>query len=170
MRMMTFSSRNLKEIVRDPLNLAFLFGFPVALLLLLSAIQANIPVSLFEIERLSPGVAVFGLTFMTLFSATLIAKDRQSSLMQRLYTTPMTPLDFILGYTLPLLPVALAEGLVCFLCAMLLGLDFHVRILLSVVFLLPVALLYIGIGLLCGSVLNDKQVGGICGALMHSLH
>ena len=47
MRILTFAKRNLKEIVRDPLNLCFLFGFPVVLLLLLSAIQANIPVSLF---------------------------------------------------------------------------------------------------------------------------
>ena len=108
MKMLTFAKRNFKEIIRDPLNLSFLFGFPVVLLLLLSAIQANIPVSLFEIEHLAPGVAVFGLSFMTLFSATLIAKDRQSSFMHRLYTTPMTPFDFILGYTLPMIPIALA--------------------------------------------------------------
>ncbi len=169
MRMMSFAKRNFKEIVRDPLNLAFLFGFPIVLLLLLSAIQANIPVSLFEIEQLSPGIAVFGLAFMTLFSATLIAKDRQSSLMQRLYTTPMTPLDFILGYTLPLLPIALAEGVACYLFAVILGLEVSVKILLSILLMLPVALLYIGIGLLCGSILNDKQVGGICGAALTNL-
>ena len=98
MRMLTFAKRNLKEMMRDPLTLGFLFGFPVVLLLLLSAIQANIPVSMFEIEHLAPGVAVFGLAFLTLFSATLISKDRESSFMHRLYTTPMTSVDFILGY------------------------------------------------------------------------
>lgn len=169
MRMWTFAKRNLKEIVRDPLNLSFLFGFPVVLLLLLSAIQANIPVSMFEIAHLAPGIAVFGLAFLTLFSATLIAKDRQSSLMHRLYTTPMTPVDFILGYTLPLLPIALAEGVVCYLFAVILRLEISVRILLAILLLLPVALLYIGLGLLCGSVFNDKQVGGICGALLTNL-
>ena len=169
MRMWSFAKRNFKEIVRDPLNLSFLFGFPVVLLLLLSAIQANIPVEMFEIGHLSPGIAVFGLAFMTLFSATLIAKDRQSSFMHRLYTTPMTPWDFILGYTLPLLPVALAEGVACYLFAVILGLEIGVNILLSLLFLLPVALLYIAIGLLCGSILNDKQVGGICGALLTNL-
>ncbi len=166
MRMLTFARRNFKEIVRDPLNLCFLFGFPVVLLLLLSAIQANIPVSMFEIEHLAPGVAVFGLAFMTLFSATLIAKDRQSSFMHRLYTTPMTSLDFILGYTLPLIPIAIAEGVVSYAVAIILGLSVSVNILLSIVFSIPIALLYVGIGLLCGSVLNDKQVGGICGALL----
>lgn len=169
MRTLTFAKRNLLEIMRDPLNLCFLFGFPIVLLLLLSAIQANIPVSLFEIRHLSPGISVFGLSFITLFSATVIAKDRKSSLMQRLYTTPMTPADFILGYTLPLLPVALTEGIVCYLFAILLGLELGADLLLAIVMLLPVSLFYIAIGLLCGSIFNDKQVGGICGALLTNL-
>ncbi len=166
MRLLTFSKRNAKEILRDPLNLGFLFGFPVVLLLLLSAIQANIPVSLFEIEHLAPGIAVFGLSFMTLFSATIISKDRQSSFIQRLYTTPMRPVDFILGYTLPLIPIAIAECIVTYAFAIILKLEINVNILLSIIFMIPVALIYIGLGLLCGSVFNDKQVGGICGALL----
>lgn len=169
MRMMIFAKRNLKEVVRDPLNLSFLFGFPVVLLLLLSAIQANIPVSMFEIEHLAPGVMVFGLAFLTLFSAILIAKDRQSSFMHRLYTTPMTPVDFILGYTLPMLPIAMAEGVACYIVAWILGLGISINILLSILFIIPIALLYIGFGLLCGSIFNDKQVGGICGALFTNL-
>ena len=67
MRLISFAKRNFTEIIRDPLNLSFLFGFPIVLLLLLSAIQANIPVSMFEIEHLAPGIAVFGLAFLTLF-------------------------------------------------------------------------------------------------------
>ena len=169
MRMLTFAKRNFKEIVRDPLNLCFLFGFPIVLLILLSAIQANIPVSMFEIAHLSPGIAVFGLAFMTLFSATIISKDRQSSFMHRLYTTPMKPTDFILGYTLPLIPIALAEGVATYIFAIILGLEISANILLSIVLIIPIALLYIGIGLLCGSVFNDKQVGGICGALLTNL-
>ena len=169
MRILTFAKRNFKEIIRDPLNLCFIFGFPVVLLLLLSAIQANIPVSMFEINHLAPGIAVFGLAFMTLFSATLISKDRQSSFMQRLYTTPMKPIDFIIGYALPLIPIAIAEGIVTYAFAIILGLDISINILLSILLLIPISLLYIGIGLLCGSILNDKQVGGICGALLTNL-
>ena len=110
MRMLTFANRNAKEILRDPLTLIFGLGFPIVLLLLLSAIQANVPVSLFEIEHLAPGITVFGLSFMTLFSATLISKDRSSSLLQRLYTTPLKPIDFILGYTLPIIPFAIGQS------------------------------------------------------------
>ncbi len=169
MRMLTFAGRNTKEILRDPLNFAFGLGFPVVLLLLLSAIQANIPVPLFEIAHLAPGIGVFGLAFLTLFSATLIAKDRSSAFLQRLYTAPLTPVDFILGYTLPILPMALAQSAVCYLTALCLGLDFSANIFFAVAFSMPVALLYIALGLLCGSILNDKQVGGICGALLTNL-
>lgn len=169
MKMLTFANRNTKELLRDPLNLLFGLGFPLILLLLLSAIQANIPVKLFEIQHLSPGIAVFGLSFITLFSATIIAKDRHSSFLQRLYTTPLTPGDFVFGYTLPLLPLAVAQCLVCFVVAIVLGLELTVGVLYAVVFMLPVSVLYIALGLLCGSVLSDKQVGGVCGALLTNL-
>ena len=169
MRMLTFARRTAKEILRDPLTLFFGLGFPLVLILLLSAIQANIPVALFEIQHLTPGVTVFGLSFMTLFSATIIAKDRGSSLLQRLYTTPLTPADFILGYTLPIIPIAVVQCIICYIAAIILGLPITINILYAVVFILPVSLFYIALGLLCGSVLNDKQVGGICGALLTNL-
>ncbi len=168
-RMLTLANRNAKEILRDPLNLAFGLGFPIVLLLLLNAIQANVPVPLFEIRHLAPGITVFGLSFMTLFSATIIAKDRDSSLLQRLYTTPLTPLDFILGYTLPMVPIALLQSIVCYAFALLLGLAPSVHILWAVLFILPVAALHVALGLLFGSILNIKQVGGICGALLTNL-
>ena len=167
--MMTFAKRCTKEILRDPINLAFGLGFPLALLLLMSAIQANIPVTLFEIGKLTPGIAVFGLSFVTLFSATLIARDRETALLQRLYTSPMKGVDFILGYMLPILPLALAQTVVCYLCAILLGLPISLNILFAVLGMVPVTVFYIGMGLLCGSVLGVKQVGGICGALLTNL-
>lgn len=169
MRMLAFAGRNTKEIIRDPLNLAFGLGFPLALILLLSAIQANVPVPLFEIAHLAPGIAVFGLSFMTLFSATLIARDRGSALLQRLYTTPLKPVDFILGYTLPLLPVALAQSVICYIVAMILGLQPTVNILLALLLNIPVSVFFVALGLLFGSILTDKQVGGICGALLTNL-
>ena len=169
MRLHTLASRNTKEILRDPLTLFFGLGFPLVLILLLSAIQANIPVKLFEIQHLTPGITVFGLAFVTLFSATIIAKDRGSSLLQRLYTTPLTPLDFILGYTLPIIPISVVQCVICYIVAIVLGLDITINILYAVVCIIPVSILYIALGLLCGSILNDKQVGGICGALLTNL-
>lgn len=169
MKVMAFASRNRKEILRDPLSLFFGIGFPLAILLLLSAIQANIPVSLFEIDQLTPGIAVFGLSFIALFSGTLLAKDRGEAFLMRLFSSPLTASDFILGYTLPLIPMALAQCCVCFIAAFALGLTLNLNVLLGLVVLIPTAVLFIGIGLLCGSLLNDKQVGGICGALLTNL-
>ena len=169
MRMMTFATRCKKEILSDPINLGFGLGFPLVLLLLLSAMQANIPVSLFEINTLTPGITVFGLSFMTLFSATLIAKDRESAFLQRLYTTPLTGLDFIMGYMLPLLPIALGQTVICYLLAIPLGLTFSVNIFYTVIGMIPMAVFNIALGLLCGSIFGVKQVGGICGALLTNL-
>ena len=169
MRMMTFAKRCTKEILRDPLNLAFGLGFPLVLLFLLSAIQANVPVSMFEINTLTPGITRFGLSFITLFSATLIAKDRESALLQRLYTTPLTGIDFILGYMLPILPIALGQTLICYLAAIPLGLTFNVNVIYAMIGIIPMAIFNIALGLLCGSILGVKQVGGICGALLTNL-
>ena len=169
MKVFAFSKRNDLEILRDPLNLFFGVGFPLILLILMTAIQKNIPVQMFEIERLAPGIVIFGLSFMTLFSATLIAKDRGSSFLQRLYTTPLTAGDFILGYLLPILPICIAQSVICFAMAVILGLNVTIHILTSVLFTFPVALLFVSLGLLCGSIFTDKQVGGICGALLTNL-
>ena len=169
MRTINFAKRCFKEIIRDPLNVIFGLGFPIVLLLLLSAIQKNIPVDLFEIESLAPGIAVFGLSFFTLFSATLIAKDRESSFLKRLYTMPMKSYNFILGYMLPLIPLAIIQSSITYLVAMFLGLPFSLNVIFAILLNIPMAIFYIALGLLCGSIFNVKQVGGICGALLTNL-
>lgn len=169
MRLLVFASRNRKEILRDPLNLSFGIGFPLVILFLLSAIQANIPVSLFEIEKLTPGIAVFGLSFISLFSGMLIAKDRSTSFLMRLFASPLSASDFILGYAVPLLPMAILQSAICFIVAFFLGLSFNINVVLALIVLIPAAILFISIGLLAGSIFTDKQVGGICGALLTNL-
>ena len=169
MRALTFARRCAKEILRDPINVGFGLGFPLVLLFLLSAIQANIPVSLFEIDTLTPGITIFGLSFMSLFSATLVAKDRESAFLQRLYTTPLKGIDFIIGYMLPLLPIAVGQTVICYLCAIPLGLTVSVNIIYAVIGVIPMAIFNISLGLLCGSLLGVKQVGGICGAFLTNI-
>lgn len=169
MRLLSFSLRTTKEILRDPINLCFGLGFPLVLIVLLTAIQSNIPVPMFELSNLTPGITIFGLSFMTLFSAVLISKDRESALLQRLYTTPLTATDFILGYALPLLPMAIVQSIICYIAAYFFGLKINSSTLYAVLFIIPIALFYISLGLICGSVFNSKQVGGICGALLTNL-
>ena len=169
MRTRVFTLRNTKEMLRDKINLIFGIGFPVILLLLLTLINNNIPVDMFNIRQLTPGIAVFGLSFISLFSGMLISKDRTSSFLMRLFTSPMTSAEFIAGYTLPLLPMGMAQICVCFVVAAVLGLELSLNILLAIAVCIPAVLFFIGIGLICGSVFNDKQVGGLCGALLTNL-
>ena len=157
-RTLCFAKRNLKELVRDPISLFFGILFPIILLLLLTLINQGIPaqaqMTLFEIETLAPGIGVFSMSFVALFAAILISKDRSGSFMLRLYTSPMTGTNFILGYLLPLLPMGLAQLAVCYAAALALGLKFSVNLLLSIAVSVPILAVNIAIGAICGTCLN----------------
>lgn len=172
-RMLFFARRNAYEIMRDPISLFFGVLFPVVLLGLLSLINAAIPaqagMTLYQIDTLAPGISAFGLCFLALFASMLVSKDRCSSFMLRLRTSPLRPWEYIAGYCLPMLPMALAQIILCMIAAMCMGLTPTVHILTTAIGLLPTACLYIALGLLLGSVLSEKAVGGICGALMTNL-
>ena len=169
MKTLVFARRTGKEILRDPLTLFFGLGFPLILLVLLSAIQKNVPVPLFEIEKLTPGITVFGLSFMTLFAGMIVAKDRESAFLQRLYTTPLRASDFIFGYILPMIPIAVAQSVICYAAAFAFGLKPSVNIIYVLLTINPVSLLFIARGLLCGEAIGSKLFGGICGARVTNL-
>jgi ABC-2 type transport system permease protein len=168
--MFLFANRNAKEVLRDPINLFFGLGFPLILLALLSLINANIPLEaenpMFEIGNLAPGLAMFGSVFMALFAGMILAKDRTSSFLTRLFTSPMTASDFLLGYTVPMIIMTVAQSVITLLAACIFGLPFSSNILPAIFVTAITSLLFIGIGLLAGSLMNDKAVGGICGALL----
>lgn len=173
MRIYLFAKRNTKEILRDPINLFFGLGFPLILLVLLTIIDASIPAeannTMFSIENLTPGLAMFGTAFLALFSGMLLSKDRTSSFLMRLFASPMTAWDFILGYTLPMLGMALAQAAITLLAACVVGLELTFYLLPAIFVTALTSLLFVGLGLLCGGLLNDKAVGGICGALLTNL-
>lgn len=173
MRMFLFAKRNAKEILRDPINLLFGLGFPLILLALLSIINAAIPPeannTMFEINNLAPGLAMFGSVFMALFAGMLLSKDRTSSFLMRLFTSPMTAMDFILGYTLPMIVMTIAQATITFLAAGAFGLKLNVNIVFAIFITAFTSLLFVGAGLFFGSILNDKAVGGVCGALLSNV-
>lgn len=166
MRTAVFAARNRKELLRDPLSLVFGIGLPVFLLLAISTLQKNIAVDIFRIENFAPGIAIFSFSFITLFSGMLVARDRCSSFLARLFASPLTASDYILGYSLPLLPVAILQVAVCFAAAAFFGLSVNANVVLTALVLLPVAALFIGFGLLLGSIFSDKQVGAIASILI----
>lgn len=165
MRAMIFSHRNFKEILRDPLSFAFGLGFPVVLIILISIMQRSIKgmsnTAIFDINNFAPAMAVFGLSFIALFLSMLISGDRTGSYLMRLFATPMTAADYVVGYSLPMLPVSIAQSAICFIVAAFFGLELSPRLLLCLLALIPGALLFIAIGMLMGTLLTGAQVGGI---------
>ena len=168
-----FARRTMKEIMRDPVNLFFGLAFPVLLLWALSLIYkqvGQIPgAATISGDELAAAISAYAPVFVSLFSGMLIAKDRTSSFLTRLFASPMTAADFTLGYSLPMLVVALAQPLVTFLFAGLFGHPIGVRMLLGAIVVLPTALMYTAIGLLCGTLMSDKAVGGVCGAMLTTI-
>lgn len=160
-RILVFSKRNLLEIIRDPLSVAFGMGLPILMLALFSIIQKSTPIPLFAIDNLAPAIAVFSFSFVSLFGGMLIAKDRTSSFVIRLYSSPIKPFELIIGYTIPLIIISLLQVIVCLLFSIIFGLSISINILSLVVLSLFISLIYIAFGLLFGSLFNEKQVGGI---------
>jgi ABC-2 type transport system permease protein len=166
MKILAFSLRNTKEILRDKINILFGLGFPIIILMLLSFVQKNVPAPMFQLQQLTPGIIVFGFSFFSLFSGMLIAKDRTSSLFMRLFTSPLKAYHFIVSYYIPFIPLAILQAIITFIVAIFLGLDFTFNIFGVLLVSIPAAVLFLSLGILFGTILNDKQVGGVCGALL----
>ncbi len=175
MRITAFANRNIKELIRDPLSYVFCLGFPVVMLLLMSVINKSIPaqanMTVFRIDNLCAGITVFGLTFLMLFAALLSSKDRTSSFLTRLYASPMTAFDFIAGYYLPMLLLALIQCVITFGVSLIIaaveGVSLSIGgILLAIVTLIPSMILFIGFGLLFGCKFSDKAAPGLCSAVI----
>ncbi len=171
MRSIEFSKRTTREILRDPLSYIFCLGFPIIMLIIMTVVDRSIPkeaqMNIFKIHALAPGMAVFGLTFVMLFTCIQLSKDRTTAFLTRLYASPMRSVDFIIGYTLPSVVLALIQVMITYICsfiiAAIVGGDLKLfNMLFSVVCLLPSVLLYIGFGLLFGALLNDKAAPGVC--------
>ena len=159
MRMLNFAKRNFKELIRDPLSLIFEIALPLFLLFIFQ--QFDIPSDNYKIENFTPGIIIFGFSFVTMFTATLIAKDRSSSFLIRLGTSPMKPSDFILGYTLSLIPIIILQDVLFFVVACLLGLTFTINILFTILISVVISILFIALGILIGSLVSEKATGGL---------
>src|SRR5690625_1518311 len=171
MAVTAFATRNRKEILRDPLSIVFGIGFPLVILILLSFLQKSLPgmSDIFAIENFVPGIAVFGLTFISLFSGMLISGDRSSSYLMRLFTSPLSAIHYIVRSTYLLMPMAMLLSFICFLCRVIFAMPVSVNILFSIVGLIPVAVLFISIGVMMGSVLSPKQMNGAGASLTNSV-
>lgn len=159
MRIINFANRNIKELVRDPLSIIFAILLPLFLLYIFQ--QFDIPSEEYLIQNFTPGIIVFSYAFLTLFTAGLVARDRTTSLLSRLYSSPMKPYEYVLGYALSILPLVLIQNILFFVTAILLGLDFGMNIILTIIVLIPLSLLFIGLGILVGCITTEKSASGV---------
>ncbi|UTB32321.1 MAG: ABC transporter permease [Methanobacterium sp. ERen5] len=166
MRFLTLTSRNMKEIYRDPVSITLGVAMPAILLVLFVSIGKNAPVEVFTPNSLTPAVAVFSFGFLTLFSSMLLAKDRESAFLSRLLTAPLKPTDFILSYTLPFLPIALLQIAVCFTVGIIYGVTLNLSILLALFILFIISIACIGIGMIIGSLFSEKQAPGLASGVI----
>lgn len=174
-RAFAFTSRNIKELMRDPLGYIFCVGFPLVMLVIMTLVDRSIPkesgMTVFHIESLAPAVAVFGQMFVMLFTAISVATDRSGTFLMRLYATPMTAADLTAGYILPMLAVAVFQSVVTFalsfVISLILGEALSIAgILLCIVMLIPSALMFIGFGLIFGVLFNEKSAPGMCSLII----
>ena len=159
MRILNFAKRNFKEIIRDPLSIIFSVLLPLFLLFIFK--QINIPSESYELHNFTPGIVVFGFSFITLFTAMLVSKDRTSSLLIRLGISPMKPIEYILGYMLSIIPLILIQNVLFFILAIALGLSFSINIIWAILISIVVAILFIAIGIILGSLFSEKASSGI---------
>ena len=175
MKSKVFAVRTWKEIMRDPLSYIFCVGFPLVMLVIMSVIDKSIPaeagMQVFRIRNLAPGIAYFGLTFVMLFTSVQVSKDRTTALLLRLYASPMKPVEYIFGYTMPVVVLAAVQMVICFGVSCVIGFCTGdslgvVEMLLSMVALLPSVFLFVGFGILFGTLVNEKAAPGLCSILI----
>ncbi len=175
MKSKVFAVRTWKEIMRDPLSYIFCLGFPLVMLVIMSIIDKSIPaeagMQVFRIRNLAPGIAYFGLTFVMLFTSIQVSKDRTTALLLRLYASPMKPVEYIFGYTMPMVVLAVVQMVICFGVSFVIGLCTGdslgvTEVLLSMLALLPSVFLFVGFGILFGTLVNEKAAPGLCSILI----
>ena len=159
MRILTFTNRNFKEIIRDPLSIIFAILLPLFLLFIFQ--QFKIPNNIYKIENFTPGIIIFSFSFITLFTATLISKDRNTLLLTRLGVSPLKPIEYVLGYILAVLPIVLLQNIVFFIVAIILGLEFNINIIYTILVAIPISILFIALGILIGSITTEKSASGV---------
>lgn len=159
MRILNFTKRNFKEIIRDPLSIIFSVLLPLILLFVFK--QINIPSESYELQNFTPGIVVFGFSFISLFTAMLISKDRTTSLLIRLGISPMKPIEYILGYILSIIPIIIIQNTLFFILAIILGLSFSINIIWAIFISIVIAILFIAIGIIIGSLFSEKASSGI---------
>ena len=165
-RIIVLTKRNLKEILRDPISLVFTLGLPLGMEILFYMIFHNLT-SQFEMYYLAPGIVVFSQAFLTLFIGLLISLDRTSSFLTRLYVSKTKSYEFIVSYALSMIPIVFIQSVLFFLVGGLFDTSiFKVEMIYSILLSLVTSIFFLGLGILFGSICNERSIGGIASIII----
>jgi ABC-2 type transport system permease protein len=159
MRSTELTKRNIKEVIRDPLSLGIAVALPLVLLLTLQALGGD-DTPFLTPTLLTPGIVLFGFVMVMFSSAMILSRDRETSLLARLLTTPLRASDFVSGYSLPYLLVAIVQAIVLLAVGAALGLDSDGSVVLVVLVLVLMAVFYVALGMILGALLTVAQTSG----------
>ena len=153
------AKRNLKELVRDPLSLGIAVALPLVLLLTLQALGSDDAIFLTP-TLLTPGIVLFAFVMVMFSSAMILSRDRETSLLARLLTTPLRATDFVSGYSLPYVLVAVVQAAVLFAVGAILGLSIDGSVALVALVVVMMAVFFVALGMVLGAVLTVAQTSG----------
>lgn len=174
-RIIAFASRNIKEMLREPLSYIFCLGFPLVMLIIMTFVNESIPpeagMNNFRIDNLSGGIAIFGQTFVMLFTAITVAGDRNGAFLVRMYASPMRAIDFIAGYMLPMIVISSIQFLITYAASFIISLITGIELAIggiasSFIAMLPSSIMFVAFGMIFGTIFNEKSAPGICSIII----
>jgi ABC-2 type transport system permease protein len=161
----------LKKLYRDLMSLAVMVLMPVGLTLIfylalggVSSNSYNYPVpGMTHFEYLLPGVMGYAVIYMGMMVALALCEYRQSGLLDRVETTPVSPVAYLGSLTGANMIIATVQGMIVLLLARFLGyvpLGGLVGLVLAALFLALLAVSAVGLGLITASVAKDSGAAG----------
>jgi ABC-2 type transport system permease protein len=69
----------------------------------------------------------------------------------------MKPMEYLLGYSMALIPIAVLQSILFFISGMAFNLNFDINVIYSILVLIPISILFITLGILIGCISSDTQ-------------
>lgn len=115
------------------------------------------------VDFMGPGIIVFGLLILIPTSARTMVRDKEKGFLARLLTTPTRPVEFISGYLLCLVVIAIAQIIIFMVGAWSLGMDIVGSMWLAFLVFFFTGLCSIGIGMVVASLTrSENQAEPLC--------
>ncbi len=116
-----------------------------------------------QMDFVAPGIIIFGLLILVPTSARLMVKDKEAGYMSRLLTTPTRPWEFISGYSLALVVIAIVQIIIFIMLGVAFGMNIVGNIFLAFLVYFVAGLCSIGIGMVVAALSkSENQAEPLC--------